>query len=493
MQQKLKRLSELLPPGTELSGDDVVVSGISQDSRAVNAGDLFVARSGLSHRGIDFVEAAVVAGAVAVLIDTTECEDCPQVSVPVIGISYLAAHIGVIASVFYDYPSQNICMVGVTGTNGKTSCAHFIAQALNTVGVPAAVIGTIGNGFPGKLKPATHTTPDAIALQRLLAELVAEGAKAVVMEVSSHALEQGRVAGVAFDYGLFSNLSRDHLDYHGTMEAYGEAKARLFRDFDLQAGIFNIDDGFAKSLYQDAGIGGKRIAVGRAQGDCHIIASRLTLKGVELEVKTPLGHLTITSQVIGDFNIDNLLLVIAVLVEQGLSLPDLEKAMTSLQAVPGRMQALVKEGKPLVIVDYAHTPDALEKALQAARSHTQGQLWCVFGCGGDRDHGKRPLMGQAVARYADRLVVTSDNPRTEKPEAIIAMVCEGVNQVGVKAADTVVEPDRRAALAVAIEQAEAQDVILVAGKGHEDYQEINNVRCPFSDVAVCHELLEVTV
>ncbi|WP_286239708.1 UDP-N-acetylmuramoyl-L-alanyl-D-glutamate--2,6-diaminopimelate ligase [Neptuniibacter halophilus] len=486
MLQIRRTLVEIVPEWVESAHADLEVSAISQDSREIVPGTLFVARSGLQHRGVDFVEEAVSRGAVAILLDQSELADCPQVAVPVIAVPELAGQIGPLAARFYGEPSRSLRVLGVTGTNGKTSCAHFIAQAMNHLQIKTAIIGTVGNGFPGALDKATHTTPDAIGLQRLFAELQQQGAEAVVMEVSSHALEQGRVAAVAFDYALFTNLSRDHLDYHGSMQAYAEAKARLFTDYRLKAAIINGDDPFGQQLLNDQRIDCRKVAVGRQQGDYLLAAYRLALHGIEAELKTAQGNFAFSSRIIGDFNLDNLLLVAAALAEQGFSHRQLVDALAQLDAVPGRMQALVVADKPLVIIDYAHTPDALEKALLAVRAHTRGTLWCVFGCGGDRDTGKRALMGEVADRLADHLVVTSDNPRTEEPATIIEMIRQGIAEHLPE-----IEADRAAAIELAICQAGADDLVLIAGKGHEDYQEIGRERLPFSDLIISKKLLGV--
>ena len=479
-------LAELIPEWVEKSTAGIVVSALSQDSREVSQGTLFIARSGLQYKVSDFVEGAVAKGAVAVLIDPLDAVECPELAVPVIAIPDLTEKLGLIASRFYAKPSSSLRVIGITGTNGKTSCAHFVAQAMNALDVKTVIIGTVGNGFPGQLNSATHTTPDAIGLQRLFAQLKEQGAEAVVMEVSSHALEQGRVASVDFDYALFTNLSRDHLDYHGTMDAYGEAKSILFREYDLKAAIINSDDEYGRKLLADNSVNGKKVAVGRMQGDYVAAAYRLALHGIEAEIKTPDGNFAFCSKIIGEFNLDNLLLVAAVLAEQGFSKQQIVDGLAGLDSVPGRMQAIVAADKPLVIVDYAHTPDALEKALMAVRAHTAGTLWCVFGCGGDRDQGKRELMGKIADQLADHLVVTSDNPRSERPEQIIEMIQSGIHQH-----IPAIEADRAEAIGLAIKQASPEDVVLIAGKGHEDYQEIAGTRYPFSDLVISKQILGV--
>lgn len=486
MSRQCITLQELIPEQIASSASGIAVSALSQDSRTVSEGTLFIARSGLQHRGVDFVKSAVASGAVAVLIDEKELPDCPNVTVPVIALEELNSKIGPIASRFYGSPSESLTVIGITGTNGKTSCAHFTAQAMNALGVKTAIIGTVGNGFPHQLQEATHTTPDAIGLQKLFSELKQQGAEAVVMEVSSHALEQGRVDAVQFDHALFTNLSRDHLDYHGDMETYAKAKAKLFKQFALKTAVISCDDEFGRKLLADSQVNGKKVAIGRMQGDYVAAAYRLALHGIEAEFKTPQGSFAFSSKIIGDFNLENLLLVAALLIEQGFSLQQVVNGLAELESVPGRMQAVVAAEKPLVIIDYAHTPDALEKALQAVRAHTAGTLWCVFGCGGDRDQGKRALMGTIADQLADHLVVTSDNPRGENPEKIISMI-----QDGIRLHTPEVETDRAKAIYLAIQQASPEDVVLIAGKGHEDYQEIAGERFPFSDVVVSQKALGV--
>lgn len=488
MQLRSIQLAELIPEWATTACSGIAVNGLCQDSREVTPGMLFCARRGLQHKGIDFVPAAVAAGAAAVLVDRSEFAECPAVDVPVVAVDDLAAQLGLIAARFYGKPSEKICVVGITGTNGKTSCAHFLAQALNQLGRKTALIGTVGNGFPGQLDVATHTTPDAIRVQLMLAEFVSAGAEAVVMEVSSHALEQYRVTGVQFKYGLFTNLTRDHLDYHGTMQAYGAAKAKLFTDYPLSGALINRDDPFGRDLLARDDLMGEAFAVGRSQGDLHLRAYRLTPEGLEGELRSRIGIIPFCNTLLGEFNLDNLLLVAGVLLMEGFSAQQISRTLSGLKAVPGRMEAIKAAGQPLVIIDYAHTPDALEKALQGARAHCKGVLWCVFGCGGDRDTGKRTLMGEIADRLADQVVITSDNPRGEDPDTIIAMVASGVRRHL-----PVIEPDRAAAITRTVSKASSADLVLVAGKGHENYQEIAGQRFPFSDHTVCRQALGVAV
>ena len=479
-------LAELMP---QLAGSKLAsleVSGIAQDSRIVKSGDLFFARNGVNHKGIDYVSSAAAEGAVAAIVDQAElaAADPIDVAIPLIGVADVAAQIGEVASRFYGEPSRHMKMVGVTGTNGKTSCAHYIAQVLQSCGETAALIGTVGNGLLGQLNEATHTTPDAVSLQALLAKLRSQGATAVVMEVSSHALDQHRVSGVHFDAAGFTNLSRDHLDYHGDMESYGAAKARLFNEMDIDHQAVNIDDDYGRRILavkdnQD------RISFGESS-EALVRASNVELSaiGIQAKITTPWGTLELQTGLIGRFNLSNLLLTIAVTGKMGISVQQLAPAINAICPVPGRMQ-LVNRSQPLVVVDYAHTPDALEKALQALRKHCRAQLWCVFGCGGDRDTGKRAEMAMIAEQLADVVVVTSDNPRTEDPQLIIDMILQGFST----SESVITEPDRARAIATAVKQLSREDILLIAGKGHENYQDIQGTKMPFDDVEIARQFI----
>ncbi len=482
-------LQQLLPEVVNTPLASLVIGGLSQDSRTVQPGELFFARAGQAHRGVDFIPGAVARGAVAVLVDQTEYSALQGLDfgAPVLSIEQLAFRIGPIASLFYGEPSRGLKMIGVTGTNGKTSCSHYIAQALNLAGMRAALIGTVGNGFMDSLTPASHTTPDPIALQRLLADFRLQGAQAVVMEVSSHALEQGRVAGIDFDIAAFSNLSRDHLDYHGSMQAYGAAKARLFDAMGIPALAINADDAFGQTLLARRRADAVRVlAFGTgAQCDLYPIEYRLHSRGMQARLHSGLGEIDVQNGLLGQFNLSNLLLSAAVLQLAGLNKAQLTQGLNGLQPVCGRMECFGGRDAPLVVIDYAHTPDALEKALQALAEHVEGELWCLFGCGGDRDSGKRPQMGAIAAGLADQIVVTSDNPRSENPQRIIEMIVAGIDHHPCYR----VEPDRAQAIAQAIAAAQPGDIVLIAGKGHEDYQEINGQRRPFSDQQIAQHAL----
>lgn len=488
MNWESRTLKDLLP---ELQAPELAsleVSGVAQDSREVAPGDLFLARSGLKHKGADYIIKAAEQGAVAALLDADEFDESASWPIPVLPVENLPQQLGWVAARFFGSPSHQMRLVGITGTNGKTSCSHFVAQALQEAGHRSAVVGTVGNGFIGSLQESSHTTPDAVGLQRLLAELRAEDAEVVVMEVSSHALEQYRVAGVEFDVVLFTNLSRDHLDYHGSLDAYGAAKARLFTEHNAGAGAIWCDDAFGQKLFnQLAGSDMQLISAGETRADIRAEQVMLNEAGISGLLKTPWGAIALNSPLVGAFNLTNLMLSAAALGLLGLNAGEIERGLNAVKPVAGRMQRLGGGEQPMVVVDYAHTPDALQQALSALRSHCQGRLICVVGCGGDRDHGKRAQMGGVAASWADLVVVTSDNPRSEQPQSIIEMVLEGVP------ADQpqLVDADRRQAIIEAVAQAEAGDIVLVAGKGHETYQEINGERFPFSDVEEAMAALEV--
>ena len=406
---------------------------------------------------------------------------------------------GEIADQVYGRPSEKLWMVGVTGTNGKTSCSHWLAQSFSALGRKAALIGTLGNGFPGALQPTLNTTPDAIRVHGLLAEYLRQGAQAVAMEVSSHALEQGRVNAVQYDVALLTNLSRDHLDYHGDMTSYAAAKRRLFDWQQLKYAVLNLDDAFGSELaeqLQDAeteiiGYGLSDSALRQAErlGMRMVFGGHLRLDahGLTLHVHSSWGGGELRSALLGRFNAANMLGTLAVLLVSGVELQEALRKLSELQAVAGRMQTLGGQGQPSVVVDYAHTPDALEKVLDALREVTLsagGRLICVFGCGGDRDRGKRPMMGKVAAQRADVCIVTSDNPRSEDPHDIIDAIVSGIESgLADKAGSYQVVEDRAQAIALAIGSAQAADTVLLAGKGHEDYQEINGVKQVFSDVA----------
>jgi UDP-N-acetylmuramyl-tripeptide synthetase len=458
---------------------------ITADSRRIEPGVAFAAYPGTHADGRKFVPDAIARGATAVLWESSGFAWDRGWQVPHLPVEGLQQRLGAIADFIYGSPSQALWMIGVTGTNGKTSCAHWIAHALDACGRRAGILGTLGNGLIGGLTPASHTTPDAPAVHELLQQFKAAGAKAVAMEVSSHGLDQGRVGGIKFDVALFTNLTRDHLDYHQTMAAYGQAKAKLFTWPGLRTVVVNADDPFGQSLIDAARARGARLlSYGLASADIAATEIRVTANGIALAVNTPWGKAEFASPMVGTFNAQNLLGVLGVLLASDVPIDVATVALSRLQPPTGRMQRFGGTDRPLVIVDYAHTPDALEKVLTALRPAVAapGELICVFGCGGDRDAGKRPEMGHIAARFADRIVVTSDNPRSEDPSAIANAVARGVRDEGNRR--WTIELDRGDAIRGAIGAAKAGDVVLIAGKGHETYQERDGVRMPFSDADV---------
>ena len=480
-------LSELLPELEGLSAE-LAVTGLVQDSREVAPGDAFVAIAGFGAHGLHFVDAARAAGASAILFEPPAPDDLPAPD-DAIAVPGLRKRMGAMADQFHGQPSASMTTVGVTGTNGKTSTVQLLAQAWTLRGQKAGTVGTLGAGVWPKIVPTGFTTPLVLRLHALLAELRDEGAQAVAMEVSSHALDQGRVDGVHFDVGVFTNLTRDHLDYHGDMASYGAAKARLFDWPGLRAAAVNLDDAFGRELF--AAVGGKVRAIGfssRGAAGASVRAEDLHLDGRGIRFMLHAGGQAhpVRSPLLGRFNVDNLLAVAATLFALGMAPALVAETLSQLVPVDGRMNRLGGEaGRPLVVIDYAHTPDALEQALASLRGHTAGRLLCVFGCGGERDTGKRPQMAAIAERLADRVVVTDDNPRREDGDAIVAGILAGFADPS----RVVVQRDRARAIAQAIAEAGADDVVLVAGKGHEPYQEIDGVRHPFDDTEVARDLL----
>ena len=472
------KIVDCLPWLADSELSDEVVSGITLDSRSVTAGDLFIAVKGLVVDGRDFIDQAIQNGAKIVFKQSDSravysFSNCWVVDVP--GLDRLVSQI---AASFYGFPTEHMIAVGVTGTNGKTTVSQLIAQAMKLLGQSSAVIGTAGNGVWPEMDVASHTTPDAVNLQKLMAGYVEQGVDSVAMEVSSHGLDQGRTEHVAFDVAVFTNLTRDHLDYHGTMDAYGRAKARLFEYSGLKASVINLDDPFSSSLLQRAQGKLWTFSQDNSEADVFCEEVELTSQGMRLRVSTPEGKGIIETSLIGHFNVSNVLAVVCVLMSQGVALQRIIDVAVNFQPITGRMETFGGEGKPSAVVDYAHTGDALEKALLAIKNHCRGKLYCVFGCGGDRDRGKRPEMASVAEKLSDFIVVTNDNPRTEDPERIIEEVMSGFASPYL----VLVEKDREKAIRLAISQAKPGDWVLVAGKGHEDYQDVQGVKHPFSDV-----------
>lgn len=488
-----KNLRDLLAGLTDVVAPSVAIVDLTLDSRAVRPGSAFIAlpgvrnaRTGLRNHGLSFVVQAIEAGAGVVLWEPVD--DIPAPVVPghivAIAVPQLSSIVGALADRFFDAPSQAVCVNAVTGTNGKTTTAYVLAAALSLLGKDAAYAGTLGHGRINAVVPGTHTTPDAITLHREIAELRDAGVTHLEMEVSSHALDQQRIAGVRIDTAVFTNLTHDHLDYHGTLAAYGAAKARLFLWPGLRHAVINGDDAFGRTIAASHTRASTTTLYGRSlkglpEGAQYVVATSVVAAptGLQIDIDSSWGEATLRSRFIGDFNVDNLLAVLSVLVGAGASLQDAVEALEQCVAPPGRMEAFTASGKPLVIVDYAHTPDALEKALSAARRHCRGKLVCVFGCGGDRDPAKRPVMGAIAERLADVAVITDDNPRTEEGAAIATDILKGM----ARPERIIIERNRARAIENAIHQAMAGDAVLIAGKGHEDYQIVGLEKRYFSD------------
>jgi UDP-N-acetylmuramoyl-L-alanyl-D-glutamate--2,6-diaminopimelate ligase len=464
------------------------ITGLALDSRLVVAGNLFIAVKGTQTDGAQYIAQAVENGAAAVLAE--QGVDVPSCSVPVIAVPQLSEYVSDIAGVFYGRPSHQMPVTAITGTNGKTTCSQLLAQLFELLDEPSGFIGTLGYGLSGsglsgsgknrgQITDTGLTTPDAISVQRILAELKDAGAKRIAMEVSSHSLVQRRVAGLQVDTAVFTNLTRDHLDYHGDINSYAAAKARLFAMAGLKNAVINIDDNVGRLILAnlDPLVNGVSYSVENHSADIHCDRILIDASGIDAEIVTPWGRGRLKSSLLGKFNLANLLAVIGAAGVQGFALDKVLQAASALTAVAGRMELVDASARPAVVVDYAHTPDALEKALQALRRHCRGNLWVVFGCGGDRDIGKRAEMGKVADHRADKIIVTSDNPRGESPEKIIDQVLLGITR------DVSAVVDRRDAIRTAIADAQPIDVILLAGKGHEDYQILGADRLPFSDQA----------
>jgi len=480
-----------------LADQHAMIERLASDSRRCAPGSVFFAYPGECTDGRSYIADALARGASGVVWESEGFDWDSRWQVPNTGVSGLKQEAGWIAHEFYGRPSEALWVCGVTGTNGKTSCTQWIAAALEALGVKSGVMGTLGSGFPGALSGGQNTTPDVLELHALLAQMRDQGAHAVAMEASSHGLVQGRTNGVAFDCALFTNLSHDHLDYHGSMEAYGAAKALLFEAPTLEVAVLNLDDVAGVRLAERARLRGLRtigyslMASNLVRGivDEHIAARAIAFEdgATRVGLVTSWGEAEVLLPQIGRFNVSNALGVLGCLIAYGIGLTQALEPLAALPPVPGRMQALGGKGAPLVIVDYAHSPDALEKVLHALRPVAKvrgGALVALFGAGGERDAAKRPLMGAAAARLADRIVLTSDNPRSEDPQTIVAHICAGV------AGACTVELDRARAIRTAIDAAAAEDVVLLAGKGHEAYQEVGGERRPFSDLEIARAALD---
>jgi UDP-N-acetylmuramoyl-L-alanyl-D-glutamate--2,6-diaminopimelate ligase len=470
----------------------VAIDGIAADSRQVRPGYLFLACAGERSHGLDYLDSVIAAGAAAVAWDS-ETADLPasDIGVPVVAVPGLVHHLGEIANRFHGFPSRSVSVFGVTGTNGKTTVAWLLAQCLELLGHRCGYIGTLGAGMDEIDIAEGMTTPGAVELHGRLAGFRDAGADCAAIEVSSHALDQDRIDGVEFDTVLFTNLSRDHLDYHGDMHAYAEAKARLFQDYPAKHRIINLDSEFGTQLAARCGQDVVTVSttLDRATNGRPYVFVRSVVAhdaGSSVRINSSWGDARLEFPLPGEFNVANAVMVLATLLVQGVALETACDALSAVTAPPGRMQRVgAGPGQPRVYIDYAHSPAALELVLRALRAHCDGRLWCVFGCGGDRDRGKRPIMGRIAERLADAAVITNDNPRSEPPETIFADILAGFTR---PAAATIIE-DRGAAIAWAIASAAGDDVVLIAGKGHENYQLIGSEHLDFSDHGVAHDCL----
>ena len=522
-------LSTLLSGFIPISAEwDIPVYGIAQNSHAVQAGDVFFACRGHETDGRRYIDEAISKGAIAIVANTHPNEgltkgcryypvdnnaknnsaqtsvnnqtdianqnnfDTNAKKIPLIAIDDLQGKLGILASRFYNHPSQKMSVIGITGTNGKTSTSQFIAGSLQSLGKPCGVIGTLGYGLFNQLSPGNLTTPDAVALQTWFDTFLHQQAQAVAMEVSSHALALKRVSGIQFSIAVFTNLTRDHLDFHGDMQQYGDAKRKLFEMPGMKQAVINADDEFGKKLLLNLH---RRISVVAYSID-NDVEKRVGLpadiplvyatdiechpNGINAMIHSPSGHGKLQSPLMGRFNLSNLLAALSVLSMMGVEFNQALTVLNQQQGVSGRLQVIKCSNGVIAVIDYAHTPDALQHALLALREHCRAHLWCVFGCGGDRDRGKRPLMAKIAERYSDEVVITSDNPRHEDPMAIISEIIEGLSSPD----KAKVEVDRRLAIEYALRSAKAGDVVLIAGKGHETYQQIGDERLPFNDVEI---------
>jgi UDP-N-acetylmuramoyl-L-alanyl-D-glutamate--2,6-diaminopimelate ligase len=459
---------------------------ITSDSRQVQAGSLFLAYPGEVADGRQFIPNAISNGASAIIWDADNFEWNLDWDIENQAVKQLRLQASNIASQFYNNPSAKLWMIGVTGTNGKTSITQWLSQCFNYLQRKMAVIGTLGNGLPNQLSETSNTTPDAVLLQSMLADYIQQGMQAVAMEVSSHGLHQGRVRGINFDIAVLSNLTRDHLDYHKTFGAYAEAKRSLFEDGDLKCAVLNYDDDFGKKLEQALNSDGKNVLTyGLEKADVMATNVQFASNYFSFDAVTPFGNASVKASLVGKFNVYNLLAVLATLLASKVSLLDAVEAISHIESAKGRMQMLGGGGLPLIVVDYAHTPDALEKVLETLKVQANSKLICIFGCGGNRDAGKRPIMGTVASKLADAIVVTSDNPRDEAAEAIIEDILKGVH------GNFMIEPDRAKAISIGILSAKPNDIVLIAGKGHEEYQEIKGKKHYFSDVEQAKDVLKI--
>ncbi|MCC5792483.1 MAG: UDP-N-acetylmuramoyl-L-alanyl-D-glutamate--2,6-diaminopimelate ligase [Legionellaceae bacterium] len=479
-------LDELLSPFTPQALPSLKLGDICNDSRDVTAGSLFLAYPGLSADGRHYIEQAFDQGAAAVVYEADNLPD--TVGLPAdklcIALENLSGKLPQIAQRFYQHPQKKLALTGVTGTNGKTTIAWLLAQAHQLLGVPSAYIGTLGEGSIGRIQALQNTTPDALCLQKLFYQYQQAGIRQVAMEVSSHALDQGRVSGLAFQQAIFTNLTHDHLDYHHSFERYAQAKAKLFAVDSLEYAIINQDDPAAEGMLKHAPATCKVYRYGFHQkADVHALDMHVDQNGILANIKSPWGNFSIQMALIGQFNLYNAMAVFTSLVLSGYRPEHVIRVLRQLQASPGRMEIVAHQ--PLAIVDFAHSPDALQNVLSTLKQFKKGRLLLVFGCGGERDKAKRPLMGAVAARFADQMIITSDNPRHEEPEHIMDEIAAGIPPEG----KVLRICDRRKAIITALDMANSTDTVLIAGKGHEAYQWIGDQKTVFSDQDVVRQWL----
>ena len=488
-QQSKILLSELLDGVAQIKAEsDCAVNAVQIDSRLIESGDVFVAFSGVNQHGLSFLPDIVKAGANCVLYAADKADDFQQIlneykhKIVQVAVDDIRDTAGVVISKFYNEPSKALDVIGITGTDGKTSVSRFIAQALS-VDSKTAVIGTTGNGMWGELVAATHTTPDVLSLHKLIFDLKNKSASTVVMEVSSHGIDQQRIAGMEIDTAVLTNVSRDHLDYHGSVENYRETKKQLFTREAVKNVVVNLDDEtgkvLAKELYQSKNVWGYSLSPIECDDYNCVYADSITVNesGFNVAAVTPVGDVELTVPLLGRFNVANALTVLVVLLLKGVKLNEAAERIAQLETAPGRMEVFRASNRPMMVVDFAHTPKALELALQALYEHCKGKVWCVFGCGGDRDQGKRALMGAVAEKFSDHVIVTDDNPRHENNTDIIDQILSGFKNKK----EAVVISNRKQAIEYAHTEAAPNDVVLVAGKGHEDYQIVGDLKLAFSD------------
>ncbi|MFK8030271.1 MAG: UDP-N-acetylmuramoyl-L-alanyl-D-glutamate--2,6-diaminopimelate ligase [Gammaproteobacteria bacterium] len=490
-----RSLTHLLDGIVEQNVPECAIEFVTMDSRLVKPGSLFLATNGIKRHGLEFAQQAFANGAVAILFEPAKGVVAPFAPPGkiVLAVNHLSAHIGVIAARFFDEPSLDIKVCGVTGTNGKSTVTHLIASALHLAGQRCGQMGTLGFGLNDPLTKSDMTTPDAVSVQQRLGWLREQRATHVAMEVSSHALDQHRVNGVAFDVAVFTNLSRDHLDYHADLDEYATAKKRLFEQFPITHAVINADDALGRELIQSTSLQ-TPVTVVSAQGPESVKEARNLIRAVDIEthadglafnVSSAFGTGRVQSTMLGNFNVLNLISALGVLLHWGVPFDQALAALGRVKAPAGRMESFGREDGARFVVDFAHTPDALANAIKVLRQHCKGQLWVVFGCGGDRDRGKRPQMA-AAAQSADRVIVTNDNPRYEDPDVIISEIMPGFSD----ASNVVIQQDRSDAIEYTIENAGPDDVVLIAGKGHEDYQLVGGERIELCDRGLVNQFLQ---